>query len=153
MRKLKRSQRYGVGKEIGGAIYLHRQYEERLGEPLLKAKTFLPIDFPYSVVKYQCNTGIISFIESTDFDTTDEPTVGRIVSVKPTGEMRLRPQPRDPEIYHHKWLFVADDYQGFDIEASKMRTIALSNLSNVDRRRIGRRAYWVLQVIPRLSLD
>ena len=27
----KRSKRYGVGKEIGGAVYVHRRYEHVLG--------------------------------------------------------------------------------------------------------------------------
>ena len=30
--------------------------------------------------------------------------------------------PSDPYIYHHKWLFVADDYDGFDVEESKARS-------------------------------
>jgi len=30
----------------------------------------------------------------------------------------------DPLIYHDKWLFVADDYAGFDVAASKRRSAA-----------------------------
>ena len=33
----KRSKRYGVGKEIGGAVYVHRDYEGRLGDAVTEA--------------------------------------------------------------------------------------------------------------------
>jgi hypothetical protein len=34
----KRSRRFGIGKEIGGAVYLHRDYEHLLGEPVVRAQ-------------------------------------------------------------------------------------------------------------------
>ena len=111
----KRSPRFGVGKEIGGAVYMHRDYEERLGTVLAAAKGKLDGGFVYQVVKYNYRSGAISFVACLDFDTAPEPTVGhrpwrRMAACGGGGS-------RDPEIYHHKWLFVADDYPGFDIEA------------------------------------
>ena len=58
------------------------------------------------------------------------------------GNVRRRKQPRDPEINHHKWLFVEDDYEGFGVEASQQRSITWSALDDVDRSRIGKASYW-----------
>lgn len=148
-----RSKRFGVGKEIGGANYLHRQYEEKLGAPLSAAREHLPPDFDYHIVKLNERTGTVSFIQCTDFDTAAEPTVGDIVIVDKQGNVRRRKQPADPEIYHHKWLFVEDDYDGFDVEASKQRSRAWLALDGVDRSRIGRKSYWMKSVITRLRDD
>ena len=60
-------------------------------------------------------------------------------------------RPADPYIYHHKWLFVDDDYRGFNVEESKVRSQHWIGLGDVDRSRIGRESYWNEQVIPRLS--
>ena len=147
----KRSPRFGVGKEIGGAVYMHRDYEERLGTVLAAAKGKFDGGFVYQVVKYNYRSGAISFVACLDFDTAPEPTVGEIVTVAADGSLRRRRQPRDPEIYHHKWLFVADDYPGFDIEASRRRSLDWMRLGGVDRKRIGRRSYWQQNVLPRLK--
>ena len=109
---------------------------------LVSAKTKLPDDFDYQIVKYNCRTGAVSFVQCIEFDTTFEPSVGTIVTVDATGNVRRRQQPQDPEIYHHKWLFVGDDYDGFDVEESKRRSLAWMSLEDVDRKRIGRKSYW-----------
>jgi hypothetical protein len=152
MQKLpQRSKRFGVGKEIGGAFYVHRRYEDQLGQPVAEAKAHLPADFDYQIVKYNQRTGTVSFIQSDDFDTASEPTVGDILIVSPDGQLRQRRQAADPEIYHHKWLFVADAYEGFDVEASKQRSLTWLSLEDVDRSRIGKKSYWEAHVVPRLS--
>lgn len=148
----KRSRRYGVGKEIGGAIYLHRSYEQLLGEEVLAAKSRLPQDFHYTIVKYQSGRGAVSFIHSPDFDEAPEPVVGASWIVYPDGTTKHYLQATDPFIYHHKWLFVADDYTGFDVAESKRRSILWQSLAPpVDTKRIGRKSYWEGQVLPRLS--
>ncbi len=147
---LRRSQKHGVGKEIGGAIYVHRQYEDVFASPVKTAREFLPEGFEYQVVKYDSRSGNVSFVESPDFDTADEPIVGEIVTVKPDGVIRRRKQAADPEIYHHKWLFVRNDYCGFDVDASRRRSELWTALTNVDRSRIGRKSYWEQHVLPRL---
>ena len=145
-----RSKKYGVGKEIGGATYVHRLYEGLLGEAVVNAKAHLPEDFGYTVVKLCEKTGMVSFIASPDFDVAPEPVVGDSIAVRPDGRVSRRKQLADPYIYHHKWLFVADDYEGFDVEESKRRSLAWSSLPNIDRRRIGRRNYWVKHVLAQL---
>jgi len=49
------------------------------------------------------------------------------------------------------WRFVADDYAGFDVAASKQRSLTWMALEGIDKTRIGRKSYWVKLVIPRLS--
>ena len=58
--------------------------------------------------------------------------------------------PSDPFIYHHKWLFVKDDYDGFDVEESKTRSRAWMALTDIDRTRIGKKSYWEGTVVQRL---
>ena len=148
---LKRSSKYGVGKEIGGAVYVHRTYEHLLGPEIDVARNRLPADFRYTVVKYALRRGSVTFIASPDFDTAHEPIVGDLWIVHPEGTTSFRRQLPDPWIYHHKWLMVLDDYQGFDVEASKKRSAQLDLLPDVDRKLIGRSSYWLREVAPRLA--
>jgi hypothetical protein len=46
---------------------------------------------------------------------------------------------------------VRDDYPGFDVQASRDRSRAWTQLAGVDVRRIGRRSYWIERVVPRIS--
>jgi hypothetical protein len=81
---IKRS-KLGVGKDIGGEIYLHRQYEDHIPDQsaLDKAKTVLSKnhpDFQYNTMKYN-KSGDFTFFHSPDFDTSHEPTAGEYVKV------------------------------------------------------------------------
>ena len=149
----KKPKKYGVGKEIGGAVYVHSSCQAVLGEVVEKAKHYLPAGFTYAVVKLNLKTEAVSFIESTDFDFADEPTVGASIIVHPDGEMRRRKQAKDPEIYHHKWMFVKDDYSGFDVELSKSRSKLWIDLPGLDKRKIGKKSYWKANVLTLLNSD
>ena len=149
----KRSKNYAVGKEIGGAIYVHKQYLPVLGVVPLKAKELLPEDHSFVIVKHNLKNDAVSFIHSPDFDFADEPTVGDSIIVHPDGSTRKRKQAKDPEIYHHKWMFVKDDYQGFDVELSKARSKLWIDLPGLDKRKIGKKSYWEKNVIPQLHPD
>ena len=129
-------------KEIGGAVYVHRQYESILPAAVQKAKDALPSLFEYTVVKYAMSDETVSFIQCDDFDTSPEPTVGDLYTVKADGSATFRRKLADPWIYHHKWLFVADEYVGFDVEASKSRSRQWLALDNIDFRRIGKKSLW-----------
>jgi len=146
-----RSKHFGIGKDIGGAVYVHRSYADRIGSVVGGALEHLPADFEYDVVKFNHRTGAISFIRVADFDAADEPTIGEVLTVSPNGKTKRRAPPKDPEIYHHKWLFVEDDYDGFDVEASKRRSLAWMSLDDVDRKRIGRKRYWEENVVARIG--
>lgn len=149
----KRSKRFGVGKEIGGAVYVHRDYEIVLGPSIENAKLQLPAAYEYNVVKFGIHNGNFSFILCPDFDTEPEPHISRVFIVKPNGGARLVSQPKDPNIYHHKWLFVASDYAGFDVSESEVRSRRWLGLPNVDKSKIGRQGYWRTNVLPRIGCD
>jgi hypothetical protein len=148
---LKRTNKFGgIGKEIGGEVYLHKHYEHTFPQDLLnKAKSFLPEDFQYNIVKYNPKTGVFSFIISNDFDTNPEPSVNGGVTVKPDGT--AKPFKDAGWIYHHKWQWVADDYKGFDVEKNKQRSLKWSGLDGVDKSRIGQRKHWDDNVMPRIT--
>ncbi len=148
-----RSKRFGVGKEIGGAIYVHRVYEGVLPKEVQTAKGSLPDEFAYTVVKFDLQSKATTFTQSLDFDSADEPIVGESILIKADGSTKRRKQSSDPFIYHHKWLFVNDDYSGFDIRSSVERSLSWLSLPDVDTRRIGRRSYWEEHVAPRLTDD
>jgi len=144
----RRTNKYPVGKEIGGDVYAHRQYEDQFPS-VQEAKAQLPAGTDYQVVKYNARTGAFSFIKSSDFDTADEPSNQGGVRVTQDGDIS-----RSGDagwIYHHKWMMVADDYQGFDVEESKARSQVWTSLHDVDRSRIGQRKFWDSTVVPRLS--
>ena len=51
--EIKRSHKYGVGKQVGNTIYLHKSVEDKLpSEVLVLAKDKLPTNFDYSIVKF-----------------------------------------------------------------------------------------------------
>ena len=146
----RRCPKYGVGKRIGNAIYVHRDYERVLGQPLVDAKRRLPADFAYTVIKHNEMNGNFSFIHCPDFDTSPEPATGHYAVVKSDGSVKVRPALPDPYIYHHKWLFVDDTYTGFNIEESMQRSARWMALPDVDKSLIGRASFWNTKVLPRL---
>lgn len=113
---IKRS-RYGVGKEIGGDIYLHRDYAEKVvpAEVLSNSEQLLAEydpAFDYNCIRYSPKTNAISFQEAPDFDTAREPVVGDYITVFPDGTIKTG---HSNYIWHHKWLWVMNDYTGFDV--------------------------------------
>jgi hypothetical protein len=148
---LKRTNKFNhIGKEIGGEVYCHKQYEDQFpGDVLAAAKVKLPEDFDYQVVKYNPKNNAFSFIKSNDFDSDPEPSVNGGMVVKADGTTK-----RFGDcgwIYHHKWMWVADDYTGFDVQESKLRSLEWASLPGVDRTRIGQRKFWNTNVIPLLD--
>ena len=118
---IKRSTKYGVGKEIGGEIYFHKEYAEDIlpAEVLSQAERLLEENHPgfeYNCLKYNPKTGVVAFQEAPDFDTAREPVVGDYVSVNTdTGVVKTG---HSNYIWHHKWNWVKNDYSGFDVEES-----------------------------------
>ncbi|MFO0975387.1 MAG: hypothetical protein U0996_03265 [Planctomycetaceae bacterium] len=134
-------------------MYVHKSYQHVLPDRLEESKKALPADFGYTVVKYHLSTDVVSFIQSDDFDSAAEPTVGDLYTVRSDGSITLRQKLADPWIYHHKWLFVRDDYAGFDVEQAKMHSLEWLRLPNIDFTRIGKKSFWDNNVLPRLAAD
>ena len=118
---IKRSSKYGVGKEIGGQIYFHKDYVDDICPNLYElAKDILEEeyhDFKYNCLMYdKKKPDTLRFDEAPDFDSAREPMPGVMLSVDTaTGKIIKR---YSPQIWHHKWLWVKDDYKGFDVEES-----------------------------------
>jgi len=117
---------HGVGKQMIGCKYVHISAIDAIPtqerELVEKARSIfgpLPTDIDI-IVKICLKEGRVSFIESPDWNISSEPSIGKIKGVKGlfTDKPGLykRDTLEDPQIYHHKWMFVKDDYRGFDVE-------------------------------------
>lgn len=123
-----------VGKQVGPQLYVHRKYAaEVIPHPTLKyaaevLKTTKP-EFRFNSVMWNRDTNEVRFDEAPDFDAAREPHVGKFVAVSPNGTTR---EGQSNNIWHHKWLWVKDDYRGFDVDKSKeWSTLWLSKLGQV----------------------
>ena len=144
---IKRDSKVGVGKRTrDGSVYLHRDYMDRLPdqEGLEQAIDQLSDGYEWNVVRSDTD-GTYAFYNCLDFDTADEPEGGQYVAVSPEG--KLRPG-KTYQIWHHKWCWVLDDYDGFDVEASKQRSRDWLALPDIDFNRIGKREFWEANVVP-----
>lgn len=107
-----------VGKQVGPQIYVHKNYTDKvIPMDILKKGMSLIGNFNYNCIMWDAKTNIIRFDEAPDFDTAREPHVGKYIVVSPNGEVR---EGASNSIWHHKWLWVMDDYNGFDVEKSKL---------------------------------
>ncbi len=127
-----------IGKLIGGALYVHRQYQHEIPAAVLTAARSLSGGFPYDVVKWDTQTNNVTFVQCLDFDTAPEPSVGLSLLVRPDGTTKLMRPAADPWVYHHKYQFVGSDYRGFSVEAARRRQRAIDALPGVDKKRIGK---------------
>jgi hypothetical protein len=144
--------RYGVGKDIGGALYLHHAYESQLpNQPqLIAAKRVLKAqhpDFKYNVVKHNIRNNRTTFFNSPDFDTADEPTAGEYVTVEGNRSKRSATK----SIWHHKWQFVDDNYGGFDVDKSFKRSKAWLAIPGINFSHIGNKDIWEKHYVPRIG--
>ena len=126
---IQRCKKYGVGKFISGKIYAHKNYLDRIFtleelnkygfmslaelQAALAAKyKGIYTCFCYSPKEYQ-----ITLSDSPDFDYASEPIVGNICKIDLT-TMQVISRRFVKQIWHHKWLWVDDDYTGFDTKTS-----------------------------------
>ena len=71
------------------------------------------VPFAYSCLRYDLKSSQLAFVECPDFDSAREPVVGKMFIVDPDGSARVTRS--FPQIYHHKWLWVDNSYNGFDV--------------------------------------
>jgi hypothetical protein len=110
-----------VGKQVGSQLYVHKNYAGEVvpKERLEKAQNILKQNFPnfaYNCLMHDSSNGDVRFDEAPDFDTAREPVVGNMVTIKSDGVVKTA---KSNMIWHHKWLWVKDDYTGFDLDESK----------------------------------
>ena len=141
-------------KKIGTAIYTHCSNRKSLSEEHQKlidvAITIMSDANMYEqwlgcvIYKIDTKKNTVSFIESKNFDTAREPEVGDAYIVNLNTE-KIKIIKSKGQIYHHKWMFVADDYAWFDIEKSKKWSKTWQKVFPNDRTiksRIGYKKYW-----------
>ena len=107
-----------VGKDIGGQLYVHKDYaREVIPKDVIKFGLYkLPKDFKYNSMMWDRRRNIIRFDSVPGFDSEREPVVGEYIAVLPDGSTR---KGISNYIWHHKWLWVKDDYNGFNVDESK----------------------------------
>ena len=116
---IKRS-KYGVGKLIGGKLYAHKNYIHDIvpAEVIDAAMDLLDDHFPdfeYNCFRWDPSKKELLLQECPDFNTAREPVVGTCIKI--TEESAEETQFFN-QIFHHKWLWVTDDYTGFDVSES-----------------------------------
>ena len=102
MKLPQRDSKLGVGKTTAAATYIHISSVEAIPEQIQAQIVDVDPGFDVAVIKFNLETGDVSLIESKDFDTADEPLVGRSYVVKagkvhnpPQGSVDLSPQVAD----------------------------------------------------------
>lgn len=128
--KIRRS-RFGVGKPIGGNVYLHKSYYTYLPKEAqaVYEATKDKVPFEFNCLRYNMKDNTIVFIECPDFDEAREPVVGRIFKIDEEGNgICSRPY---QQVYHHKWAMVRNDYTGFNVERSWKWSVKWLNVLTV----------------------
>jgi len=153
-----------VGKRVGNNVYIHISYIFDLyrslpglftHKPTLKEQSknwpqpgeydpkFQRIDRGWNIYRLNIKTFEQLLICCPKFDEEKEPIITK--TSKRITKGKITYHHKNPPIYHHKWMFVKDDYQGFDVEASKRRSLEWFPLAKGNRQmlsRIGRLKYW-----------
>lgn len=131
-----------VGKSINGYVYLHKMYIGLLFPDLVDTVEFYEnqMNWTFNLLKVKIDKSSISFVNCTEFDTVDEPTVGTVWRLDLTNGQIVMGE-YNHYVYHHKWLWVQDDYDGFDVQESKLRSFKWLKL-NLDKKKIGSKTYW-----------
>lgn len=139
-------------KKIGSTIYVHKSNIDELysllNQDIVTAiKSIfnnLPIDFTYDILKFDKKNNKISFILSPDWDTAREPLVGDSYTTD-IFDIKFKIIKSKGQIYHHKWMFVSNNYKGFDVEESKewsnLWTKTIPSTREI-KSRIGYKKYW-----------
>lgn len=140
-----------VGKKIDKNIWLHKDYINDFitKENFEKYSQNIPSDFKYQIIRYNEKENEIMFIKASDFDNSHEPVIEDAYKVKlENNEYKTsytKANEKNPLIYHHKWLFVKDDYKGFDVAKSKERSFEWKSVLGVNKElsnKIGRKDFW-----------
>jgi len=115
--KQKGNQMRKPGKKVGSCHYVHKSAvkETKIPPKLLDfAKNCIPSNFEFHIIKWDSRTNRITLIQSPDWNKAHEPLVGDrwLVDLKkPWNECCKfsKINPNNPQIYHHKWMFVKDN--------------------------------------------
>lgn len=137
-----------VGKRIGDKLYVHRDYAHLVTPPrgknanwdvsaqeMLRGAEQLAAQegFEFNCVVFdRLDPAIMRLDQVPGFDTQREPVVGEYMWVYPVAFDNPNPGPYGREhcpqevfsrnhssgIWHHKWMWVLDNYDGFDVQSA-----------------------------------
>ena len=116
------------GKRIGNDLYIYSEclpygYYEKYRRGLFEiGKKYGSDEMEKNhVIRFNTkNENDISIMEVRNFNTDREPIIGNSYKVNlSSGEIKFTKEKNNPYIYHHKWMFVSDNYKGFNVEESK----------------------------------
>ena len=114
--------RFGIGKQIGSKIYVvygahHGIIPKDVWDKAMHILLQKLSPNWFNTVCYDFKKShIVRFDVCDGFLTEREPVVGQMVFVDTElGEVWNK---YNSQVYHHKWLWVPEDYEGFDVHAS-----------------------------------
>lgn len=140
-------------KRIGNNFYVHKSniyeildfFDDLNIDRIKEIEELLPEYFEYEIIKINKNKNKISFISSPDWDYAREPIVGDVYTTN-FSDICFKLTKSKGQIYHHKWMFVSDTYNGFDLKKSKewsdLWTKVIPNSKDI-KSRIGYNKYWI----------
>jgi hypothetical protein len=147
-----RYSKYNIGKKIYNHLWFHKDYVNDIltKKQIYTAKEVSLNHFEYTIIRHDIITNDLTFIYSPDFDSSNEPIVGQSITSHFVNGIyhinnKITKQSKNPLIYHHKWLFVKDDYIGFNVAESKKRSVQWKSILGINRdvsSRIGRQGFW-----------
>lgn len=144
-------------KKVMNNYYVHKSNRYELFNICLEVEHIKKIVngldgfFDYEIIKYDMLNHKLSLIKSPDWDTSNEPIVGDSIifdltigsDLSDTPYKKINARKNNPQIYHNKWMFVSDNYKGFDIDKAKKRTELWNLIPNINKRKIGNKNYWI----------
>ena len=137
-----------IGKRLPGALYLHYSALHAL-DPILQAyehqaRSILPPDTPFTLIKFNLKKTSISYLHYPHFDTDPHPALHASTQINLTTQditHRNYTHTQNPPILHRKETFLTPDHPNFQTFATLTRQQeALGLLSN--SRSIGTRKAW-----------
>lgn len=131
-----------VGKRMGNYLYIHRKYVYLINPDLADEIEKIPFDFNLVKIDLTDTTTEVTVINCVEFDTVHEPRVGKVTKFVKDNRVGIFEKSYDYLVYHHKWMFVTDDYDGFDVKESKARSEEWMKYEP-PRNKIGYRHFWI----------
>ena len=115
--------KYRVGKQMGSKIYFHKSVWDKILPEDIWTKATEVLEMNQLGLKYfqtVCHDfkqpNIVRFDTCPGFNIHREPMVGQMFFVD-IGSGFIKDKYND-QIYHHKWLWVSEDYDGFNVQES-----------------------------------
>ena len=149
---LQRFSKYGVGKKIGNKVWFHSLYKEYCKVENINMPTDIFDIDKYDVIRFDLKTFEIVLIKCDDFFGKKEPCIlnTRTYTLNKNNEYFISAERnyennKNKLIYHHKWLFVKDDFPFFNVSESIERSITWKTILGTNKSissKIGYSNFW-----------